>query len=71
MTESKAYQPETVGAYFAAAGLGYVLPTLCRRVAAIRQAHRVAEHPLNTRHPVTCVAIRLAGRNAALGEERA
>src|SRR6186997_1799681 len=43
--------PETVGAYLAAAGLGYALPTLRRRVAAIARAHRIAEHPLDTRHP--------------------
>src|SRR5579884_1665261 len=34
--------PETVGAYLAAAGLGYALPTLRRRVAAIARAHRIA-----------------------------
>jgi integrase len=43
--------PETVGAYLAAAGLGYALPTLRRRVAAIARAHRIAKHPLDTRHP--------------------
>ena len=43
--------PETVGAYLAAAGLGYALPTLRRRVAAIARAHRIARHPLDTRHP--------------------
>ncbi len=43
--------PETVGAYLAAAGLGYALPTLRRRVAAIARAHRTAGHPLDTRHP--------------------
>jgi hypothetical protein len=31
-------EPETVGAYLAAAGLGYALPTLRRRVAAIARA---------------------------------
>lgn len=35
-------RPETVGAYLAAAGLGYALPTLRRRVAAIARAHRIA-----------------------------
>jgi len=44
--------PETVGAYLAAAGLGYALPTLRRRVAAIARAHRIAPHPLDTKHPV-------------------
>jgi site-specific recombinase XerD len=43
--------PETVGAYLAAAGLGYALPTLRRRVAAIARAHRMAKEPLDTRHP--------------------
>ena len=43
--------PETVGAYLAAAGLGYALPTLRRRVAAIARAHRIAKQPLDTRHP--------------------
>lgn len=43
--------PETVGAYLAAAGLGYALPTLRRRVAAIARAHRIAKEPLDTRHP--------------------
>ena len=43
--------PETVGAYLAAAGLGYALPTLRRRVAAIARAHRIALHPLDTKHP--------------------
>jgi hypothetical protein len=42
--------PETVGAYLAAPGLGYALPTLRRRVAAIARAHRIAKHPLDTRH---------------------
>ena len=43
--------PETVGAYLAAAGLGYALSTLRRRVAAIARAHRIAKQPLDTRHP--------------------
>ena len=43
--------PETVGAYLAASGLGYALPTLRRRVAAIARAHRIARQPLDTRHP--------------------
>ena len=43
--------PETVGAYLAAAGQGYAGPTLRRRVAAIARAHRIAGHPLDTRHP--------------------
>jgi integrase len=44
-------EPETVGAYLAAAGPGYALPTLRRRVAAIAREHRMAKQPLDTRHP--------------------
>jgi hypothetical protein len=56
--EAHPFQPmpasaETVGAYLAAAGLGYALPTLRRRVAAIARAHRIAKHPLDTRQPRT------------------
>ena len=43
--------PDTVGAYLAAAGLGYALSTLRRRVAAIARAHRMAKQPLDTRYP--------------------
>src|SRR5271165_6282750 len=43
--------PEIVGAYLAAAGEGYALPTLRRRVAAIARACGVAAHPLDTKHP--------------------
>src|SRR6195952_4377630 len=43
--------PEIVGAYLAAAGEGYALPTLRRRVAAIARACGVAGHPLDTKHP--------------------
>jgi len=43
--------PETVGAWLAASGLGYALPTLRRRVAGIARAHRIARQPLDTRHP--------------------
>ena len=50
--------PETVGAYLAAAGLGYALPTLRRRVAAIARAHRIAKHPLDTRHPAILETLR-------------
>ena len=54
--------PETVGAYLAAAGLGYALPTLRRRVAAIARAHRIAKHPLDTRHPAIRETLRGIGR---------
>ncbi len=40
-----------IGAYLAAAGEGYALPTLRRRVAAIVRACRIAGHPLDTKHP--------------------
>jgi hypothetical protein len=43
--------PEVVGAYLAAAGEGYAMPTLRRRVAAIACACGVAGHPLDTKHP--------------------
>ncbi len=43
--------PEVVGAYLADAGRGYALSTLRRRVAAIARAHRIAQQPLDTRHP--------------------
>src|SRR3954469_10823645 len=43
--------PEIVGAYLAAAGEGYALPTLRRRVAAIARACGVAGQPLDTKHP--------------------
>jgi integrase len=43
--------PEVVGAYLAAAGEGYAMPTLRRRVAAIARACGVAGHPLDTKHP--------------------
>jgi hypothetical protein len=41
--------PEIVGAYLAAAGEGYALPTLRRRVAAIARACGVAGDPLDTK----------------------
>jgi integrase len=37
--------------YLAAAGEGYAMPTLRRRVAAIARANGVAGHSLDTRHP--------------------
>jgi integrase len=43
--------PEIVGAYLAAAGEGYALPTLRRRIAAIARACGVDGHPLDTKHP--------------------
>jgi hypothetical protein len=55
-------EPETVGAYLAAAGLGYALPTLRRRVAAIARAHRMAKKPLDTRHPAIRETLRGVAR---------
>jgi len=43
--------PEVAGAYLAAAGEGYALPTLRRRVAAIARACGIDGHPLDTKHP--------------------
>jgi hypothetical protein len=68
---------ETVGAYLAAAGLGYATSTLRRRVAAIARAHRIAKEPLDTRHPAIRETLRgiarthgePARRSAALATE--
>jgi integrase len=54
--------PEVVGAYLAAAGEGYALPTLRRRVAAIARACGVAGHPLDTKHPAIRETLRGIGR---------
>jgi integrase len=54
--------PETVGAYLAAAGAGYAMPTLRRRVAAIARACRTAGHPLDTKHPAIRETLRGIGR---------
>jgi integrase len=62
--------PETVGAYLAAAGLGYALPTLRRRVAAIARAHRIARHPLDTRHPAIRETLRGIGRTHGVPARR-
>jgi hypothetical protein len=53
--------PEVVGAYLAAAGEGYAMPTLRRRVAAIARACSVAGHPLDTKHPVIRETLRGIG----------
>jgi integrase len=58
--------PEIVGAYLAAAGEGYALPTLRRRVAAIARAGGVAGHPLDTKHPAIRETLRgIARRHGA------
>lgn len=54
--------PEVVGAYLAAAGEGYAMPTLRRRVAAIARACGVAGHPLDTKHPAIRETLRGIGR---------
>ena len=54
--------PEVVGAYLAAAGEGYAMQTLRRRVAAIARASGVAGHPLDTKHPAIRETVRGIGR---------
>jgi len=54
--------PEVVGAYLAAAGEGYAMQTLRRRVAAIARASGVAGHPLDTKHPSIRETLRGIGR---------
>ncbi len=54
--------PEVVGAFLAAAGEGYALPTLRRRVAAIARACRIAGHPLDTKAPAIRETLRGLGR---------
>jgi len=54
--------PEVVGAYLAAAGEGYAMQTLRRRVAAISRASAIAGHPLDTKHPAIRETLRGIGR---------
>ena len=54
--------PEVVGAYLAAAGEGYAMQTLRRRVAAIARASGVVGHPLDTKHPAIRETLRGIGR---------
>ena len=54
--------PEVVGAYLAAAGEGYAMQTLRRRVAAIARASGVAGYPLDTKHPAIRETLRGIGR---------
>ena len=54
--------PEVVGAYLAAAGEGYAMQTLRRRVAAIARASGIAGHPLDTKHPAIRETLRGIGR---------
>ena len=63
--------PETVGAYLAAAGEGYALPTLRRRIAAIARACGVAGHPLDTKHPAIRETLRGIARKHGAPARRA
>lgn len=54
--------PHLVGAYVVAAGEGYAMPTLRRRVAAIARALGVTGQPLNTKHPAIRETLLLIGR---------
>jgi len=61
---------EVVGAYLAAAGEGYALPTLRRRVAAIVRACRIAGHALDTKHPAIRETLRGIGRKHGVPARR-
>jgi integrase len=63
--------PEVVGAYLAAAGEGYAMPTLRRRVAAIARACGVSGHPLDTKHPAIRETLRGIGRRHGSPARRA
>ena len=63
--------PEVVGAYLAAAGEGYAMPSLRRRVAAIARACGVAGHPLDTKHPAIRETLRGIGRKHGSPPRRA
>ena len=62
--------PEVIGAYLAAAGEGYALPTLRRRVAAIARACGIAGHPLDTKHPAIRETLRGIGRKHGVPPRR-
>ena len=63
--------PHVVGAYLAAAGEGYALPTLRRRVAAIARACGVAGQPLDTKHPAIRETLRGIARTHGSPARRA
>jgi integrase len=63
--------PQVVGAYLAAAGEGYAMPTLRRRVAAIARAGGIAGHPLDTKHPAIRETLRGIGRKHGSPPRRA
>jgi hypothetical protein len=54
--------PEVFGAYLAAAGEGYAMPTLRRWLAASARACGVAGHPRDTKHPAIRETLRGIGR---------
>jgi integrase len=62
--------PDVVGAYLAAAGEGYAMPTLRRRVAAIARACGIAGHPLDTKHPAIRETLRGIGRKHGSASRR-
>src|SRR3954470_12618508 len=63
--------PDVVGAYLGAAGEGYAMPTLRRRVAAIARACGVAGHPLDTKHPAIRETLRGISRKHGSPARRA
>ena len=69
--EAMPAKPDVVGAYLAAAGEGYAMPTLRRRVAAIARACGVAGHPLDTKHPAIRETLRGVGRTHGAPARRA
>ena len=63
--------PKVFGAYLAAAGEGYAMPPLRRRVAAIVRACGVAGHSLDTGHPAIRDSLRSIGRKHGTPSRRA
>jgi integrase len=63
--------PEVVGAYLAAAGEGYAMPTLRRRVAAIARACGAAGRSLDSEHPAIRETLRGIGRKHGSPPRRA
>jgi hypothetical protein len=63
--------PEIVGAYLVAAGEGYAMPTLRRRMAAIARGCGVAGQPPDTKHPAIRETRRGIGRKHGTPARRA
>lgn len=63
--------PAIVGAYLAAAGPGYSLSTLRRRVAAIARTSRAEGYPLDTKHPAIRETLRGIARKHGSRQRRA